>query len=401
MIGIAAADAAVGMERYATEGSCCAGRAKASPDDFLVEEVVSEMSLVKEPAPGYLPLYRVEKRGIDTMHMAKEISSELKSRVSYGGLKDSRAKAVQYITPTSTRSERPDRIEKERFKADLLGYVPRPITRGSVNGNRFTVVLRDCCDEIGARLEDAFAAAREGRVPNYFGLQRFGAAGAGTHLIGRALVKRDFEGAVRLLVDGDGGGGGRGRNQDVERSVALELRRRSGEWIGALRRVPVRLRRLYVQAYQSYIFNRTLSLALTAGEDISAYKRGDNWAEVMDGEELTSYPRSAKVFPVGKAVPLVQLAGYAYRDYGSRFDAYTTAAMDSEGISPKEFFVEEMQEASAEGGFRLPHLAVSDGSWKVEGRVSTLRFTLARGQYATVLLREVLKPRDPVGSGLV
>jgi tRNA pseudouridine13 synthase len=398
---VAAVDVAVGMERYATEGPECSGRARSYADDFQVEEVLSALSFVKEPVQGYLPLYRVEKRGIDTMHMAKEISAELKSRVSYGGLKDSRARAVQYVTPTSTRSARPERIEKEKFSANLLGYIPSPLTRGSLNGNRFSIVLRDCCDQIGGRLEDAFAAARDKKIPNYFGLQRFGTAGTGTHLVGRALVKRDFEGAVRLLVGEEGKGEGLGRGQDVERSVAMELRGRPGEWVGALRKVPIRLRRLYVQAYQSYIFNRTMSLALAAGEDITAYKKGDNWAEVSGDGLSTSYPKSAKASPEGKAVPVVQLAGYAYRDYGSRFDAYTGAAMKSEGVSPVDFYVEEMQEVSAEGGFRRPHLAVSDGTWKVEGSVATLRFALARGQYATVLLREVLKPGDPAGSGLV
>jgi tRNA pseudouridine13 synthase len=398
---VAVFDVAVGIERYATEGALCAGRARYFPDDFQVEEIVSEMSFVKEPVQGYLPLYRVEKMGIDTMHMAKEISVVLRSRVSYGGMKDSRAKAVQYVTPTSIRSERPDRIIKERFSANLLGYVPRPITRGSVKGNRFLVVLRDCCDQIGSRLEDAFAAAGERRIPNYFGLQRFGTAGAGTHLVGRALVKKDFEGAVRLLVGEDGRGERLGRGKDVERSVALELQGRPGEWVNALRKVPVRLRRLYVQAYQSYIFNRTMSLALAAGEDISDYKKGDNWAGVSEDGLSTTYAKSAKVSPEGRAVPLVQLAGYAYRDYGSRFDGYTGAAMKSEEVSPRDFFVEEMQEVSAEGGFRRPHLAVSDGTWKVEGDVATLEFALARGQYATVLLREVLKPVDPVASGLV
>ena len=59
-----------------------------------------------------------------------------------------------------------------------------------------------------------------------------------------------------------------------------------------------------------------------------------------------------------------------------------------------------MQELSAEGGFRRPHLAVADPTWTVEGSTATLAFTLGRGQYATVLLREVLKPEDPVSAGL-
>jgi tRNA pseudouridine13 synthase len=59
-----------------------------------------------------------------------------------------------------------------------------------------------------------------------------------------------------------------------------------------------------------------------------------------------------------------------------------------------------MQEVSSEGGFRRPSLALKDAAWKIEGRTATLEFTLARGQYATILLREIVKPNDPADSGL-
>lgn len=405
MIRPADVEAAVGMEFYATAGPRCSGRAKASAEDFRVEEWFSGSGLVREPSSGYVPVYRVEKRGIDTMHMAKEISRVLKSRVSYGGLKDSRAVAVQYVTPTSVRSARPERISKERFTAELVGYVPRPLTRASVMGNRFETVLRDCCEEIGDRIEEALGAARGRRVPNYFGLQRFGVSGPGTHLVGKAMVKGDFEGALDVILGFRPGKAGEApplkRGQDVERAVAGEVDRHPGDWIGALRAVPVRLRRLYVQAYQSYIFNRSLSRAMAAGEDISSYQKGDNWAEVSGGGLITSYAKSAKAVPEGDATPLIQVAGYAYRNYGSRFDAYVEETLEAEGVSPGQFFLEEMQEASAEGGFRRPHLAVGETSWKVEGSTAKLAFTLPKGEYATVLLREVMKPEDPIASGLV
>ena len=399
----------VGIGWYATDAPPCAALARESAEDFIVEEKISVPDLSQEPRTGYLPLYRVHKRSIDTMHMARELSSELRSRVSYGGLKDSRASSVQYVTPTSLRSAAPERVRRDRFSADLVGWVPRPLTRGSVAGNRFVIALRGCCDEIGARIEDAFVAARDGRVPNYFGLQRFGLSGAGTHLVGKAMVRRDFEGAVELLLGRAPGmrdihpsGVGALRSAgDAEEAVEKEIARRPGEWIGALRAVPLKLRRLYVQAYQSYIFNRSLSGALRAGEDVSAYVRGDNWAEVSEDGISTTYAKSAKATPTGRVTPLMQLVGFAYRDYGSRFDRHVGKTLQEEGVSPGQFFVEEMQEVSAEGGFRQPHLALAEGSWKVEGEVARLAFTLPRGQYATVLLREMLKPEDPVGSGLV
>jgi tRNA pseudouridine13 synthase len=97
---------------------------------------------------------------------------------------------------------------------------------------------------------------------------------------------------------------------------------------------------------------------------------------------------------------MVQLAGFAYRNYGSRFDSCIEEVMTQERVSAKDFYVKSMQEVSAEGGFRVPHVVFRDGSFACEGNRADLSFTLARGQYATVLLREVTKPADPVVGGL-
>jgi tRNA pseudouridine13 synthase len=74
--------------------------------------------------------------------------------------------------------------------------------------------------------------------------------------------------------------------------------------------------------------------------------------------------------------------------------------MDDEGVSAKEFYIKEMQEGSAEGGFRPAHLLVSEPGFEVTGTDASLSFMLAKGQYATVLLREIIKPSDPRKSGL-
>jgi tRNA pseudouridine13 synthase len=415
------AEKEVGIEWYATFGEPCRALAKASPDDFVVSEQANTTDLVTEEKPGYYPFYRVEKRSIDTLHMAEELSSALKSRVSYGGMKDKKARSVQFVTPTSLRSERPAKVSRERFTADLVGYVPKPISRAAVAGNRFDITLRDCCPQISESIEEAMRLAERRGLPNFYGLQRFGASGAGTHRIGKALVKADFEGAVRLMLfadrpsDNERTGAAReamaaGRyeegagllppGRDSERRVARELGRHPGDWVRALRAVQVRVRRLYVQAYQSLLFNRTLSAALEKGEDLGTARQGDNWAELSADGLVTSRVRGVRDPMAPGAVPMVQIAGYAFRDYGSRFDACLKPVLAAEEVAPREFFLQEMQEVSSEGGFRRPHLAIREPGWDVEGSTARLRFVLGRGQYATVLLREVIKPDDPAAAGL-
>lgn len=394
---------AVGIECYATGGGPCVGTAKASPEDFRVEELIETEGVVSEWRPGRYPLYRVEKRSVDTMHMARDLAARLGSRVSFGGMKDSRAVAVQYVTPASLRSDRPARVAGSRYTASLVGYVQRPISRSAVLANKFHVVLRNCCPDIGARVADTMRSAEKKELPNYFGLQRFGTSGPGTHAVGKALVQGDVERAVWLLVGENGKGSAETPlppGKDIEKMVKRELSRHPGEWTKALRAVPVRLRRLYVQAYQSLLFNKTLSRAMKKGEVISAYEEGDNWSEASPDGLVLSRARGVREKPGPGAVPLVQIVGYAYRDYGSRFDACVAEALEDEGVAPGQFYVGAMPEVSAEGGFRRPHLAVKDASCRSEAGTAELSFTLARGEYATVLLREVLKPPDPALSGL-
>jgi tRNA pseudouridine13 synthase len=415
------AERTIGIEAYASKGAPCKASAKSSEEDFRVEELIPKLEIASEDCPNCYPLYRVEKRSIDTLHMERSLSEALRSRLSCGGLKDKRAVAIQYVTPTSTKSLRPARVIRERFTAQLVGFIPRPLSSGMVRGNHFTIVLRGCCADMPARVEEVFTLARSRRLPSFFGFQRFGAREAGTHLIGRALVRQEFKEAVSLMLlkprttddeethaarramaDGRYAEGAKMLPPylDVERMVARRLSSEPEDWIGALKAVPMKLRRLYVQAYQSFLFNRTMSLALAKGFDISKYESGDNWSEVSEDGLATSRVCGVRERAPPSAIAMVQLAGFAYRNYGSRFDSCLEEVMAQERVSAKEFYVKQMQEVSAEGGFRRPHLAVGDASYAYADGRADLSFTLASGQYATVLLREVMKPADPVMAGL-
>jgi tRNA pseudouridine13 synthase len=399
------------MELYSTSFPPCEAKVKAFPEDFRVEEIVSLEGMVIEPSPDKYPVYRVESRFIDTMHMAERLSVTLRGRVSIGGLKDKRSISTQLVTPTSLHSRRPAEVVDDRFTARIIGYVSSPITRSAVLGNRFDLVLRDCCEDIAARIEAVLRAAEARTLPNFYGLQRFGVSCVGTHRIGRAIVTGRFSEAAQLLVAGAGTNDPVNRSiwdavqeerfesaikllppwRDVERKVAGELARDKRDWIRAIRAVPIRLRRLYVHAFQSYLFNRSLSAALTRREDIAEYRRGDNWASVSDGGLRITKTYGVKDIPTGSIIPMMQVVGYAFRDYGTRFDSCIKEVLQSEGINPGNFFVKDMQEVSSEGGFRRPHLAISEPSWDLDDGNVSLKFTLAKGQYATVLLREITK----------
>lgn len=412
-------DIQAGMLVYTVPGGRHPGTLRTKREDFNVREIFDLGQVEPEKGEGYVPVYRLTKLGIDTPHAAQRLGEAIKSRVNFAGLKDSNASTAQYVTPRSVRADDPPSVKGEGFEAERVGYLPRPISRGMISGNAFELFIRTD-DDLGEAVTSAFKMASERRLPNFFGYQRFGLKGMVNHRVGKAIVRRDFREAVELLVgeerEGENpqaaearrlarAGDHRGAlakmtpRQDIEKRAVSHLLRKPGDFLGALRRVPILPRRLLVQSYQSYLFNLTLSSALKDGLQIAEAESGDNWTEAApDGLRQTKVHGVKERAPAG-ALPLIQMVGFAFRDYGSRFDRRIVSILSEEEVSPSQFYIKEAEELSAEGGFRYAPLLVRDTSWERAPGGFLLKFSLGRGEYATTLVREVLKPEDPLACG--
>lgn len=414
------ADIESGLLAYSTGGGRHEGRLRTTFEGFQVQELISLEDVVPAKAPGLVPVYRVTKAGVDTPHVAREIASMIKSEVNFAGLKDKNAAVVQYVSARSTRAIAPAELRGTRFEAQLVGF-SRPVTRGMLTGNRFKILV-ETAEDIGADIGACFSACKERRVANFYGYQRFGLKGGVNRRAGKAIVEKDFARATGLVLceprDGEdekarearrlcGEGSYReavplfSPRQDAERSVAQHLAQKPGDHVGALRRIPIPIRRLLVNSYQSYLFNLALSRAVEEGIDFSNARSGDNWALLKEAGLTVGRVHGVKeeVPKEGAAIPLIQIVGYAYRNYGSRFDAVLAEVIEDEGVSPGAFYIKEAEEMSSEGGFRPAPLLSSDLSFEREERGFVLEFSLGKGEYATVLLREVLKPERPQAAG--
>ena len=91
------------------------------------------------------------------------------------------------------------------------------------------------------------------------------------------------------------------------------------------------------------------------------------------------------------AIPLV---GHSYFPK-TRFDFYIQKILKEEEISIQDFFIKDFQEISIEGGFRNSLIQCND----FEINNDTVKFNLSRGSYATIVLREILKPENPLENG--
>ena len=172
---------------------------------------------------------------------------------------------------------------------------------------------------------------------------------------------------------------------DLERTVVNEMIQHNDP-IKAIRALPLSIRRFFIQAYQSFLFNKTLSMAYNDGEDLFAPQQGDVcYDKNATIGKFTNEPQQRL------AVPFV---GYSYYKK-TRFNYQISKILEAEEISPKDFFLKEMQEVSSEGGFRNSSVKCDDFSVSND----IVCFTLSRGSFATIVLREIMKPEDPILAG--
>ena len=412
MDGVPKIDLLAGIERYCTDFAGTGGAIKQQSSEFSVSELVDESLLDTSPAYGgahRYPLYVLEKKGVDSNHALFEIEREHRIRLRVMGIKDARASTRQYAGAQHAWKDPPRELSTRRTKITLQGFTKRPIGRELLAGNEFKITIR------GAKRDASGFEPEIKKIANFYGLQRFGSERLVTHLVGRAIVKRDFDLAVKLLLsytteyDTDASRQIRKKcedpagyrqalslmpwGMDIERQLLAALVA-GRDPISALRAVHITIRRLFVQAYQSYLFNLCLSRALAQDEDILNPKPGDLCFE-MEGP--MTFGRVLKFDPsLGRQmVPAVRMAGYTFQPGKGRFEAITRDLLAQEGVAAKDFYIKEMQELSQQGGFRQAPLWCRGFVY----RGNVVSFKLPKGSYATTLLRELMKPSDPIAAG--
>ncbi len=426
-------DHQIGIYGYSTKFAGIGGRIRCRNEDFKVEEILDPNTAAKisevQTLSNRYPIYKLVKEGIDTPHAIQLIKKVLGWKIHYLGLKDSRAFTVQYISPKRLKKEYPNIIKvSAKVCLELKGYYSNLLTRRSLAGNRFIIRIGDInnhSDMLDIRLSELKSSVDRFHIPNFYGYQRFGGSRPINHIIGENIVRGRFEDAVMVMLTHHWNDDTETRdlrdemkdpayyssvlkrlkcNQDLERFVLRSLINHPQDWIKALRAIPITIRRLFVNAFQSYIFNRVMSKVVEINQDLAKIETGDicGIMETNDGS-ITMIRRSRlnNSYLNVKKIPLLQLIGYAYRAGEGRFDKITEKILKEEEILPRSFYIKRMPELSIVGGFRIPSLIVNDLTWDTPKQESfcRLQFSLLKGSYATILLRELIKPFNPVASG--
>ena len=391
-------DSEVGLSVYSTKFSGSKGKIKQSNEDFQVSEVISEKALGTISEDNGLSVYLLTKNGIDTTHALHDIEKRYGLTLRALGLKDSNAVTEQFVQ-TKTVSRSLEKIEGKKYSLKRIGFSKKPIAKQDMLGNKFRIKISDSTNISQFDEYD--------KILNFFGYQRFGSKRPITHLVGKAIIQKNYQKAIDFLLgysskyDSDENNHYRKliserksdsevidelpKSMDIEITILKSLVKSDDQKI-AIRKIPLQMRRFYVQAYQSYIYNKTLSMAFAYEEDLFLPQEND-----------VCYDRTNKL---GKfqsepgqrlTVPLV---GHSYFKK-TRFDYYIQKILEEEEVLPSEFLIKDFQEISVEGGFRNSSIQCDD----FQASNDTVEFQLSRGSYATIVIREILKPEDPLSCG--
>lgn len=410
-------DRLAGIEHYCTSFVGTGGKIKRDPADFMVKEILNRRYFnyfSKNSSSAYcFPVFTIKKRNIDSNHAIIEIRDQLKLDLKVIGLKDAKATTMQHATTTSRVKSIPLEAKTRHTEINLLGYARVPLSKSDLWGNEFFILIS------GTKRTDLSNFLPEiGKIANFYGLQRFGSERMVTHHVGREILRRNFKRASELLLthttmyDTTYSREIRERlsdpinyprvirslpkGMDIERGIVQALIQKK-DYIRSLRTIPLGIRRLYVQAYQAYIFNLCLSRSLSNGEDIAAAKGGDLCFEVENGESLGKIRRlNPSTDTRSSVLPAIRLVGYSFQAGKGRFESITHKILGEEGLTPRDFYVKDMQELSTQGGFRQSVLWCKNFSYS--GSL-VVNFKLPKGSYATTLLRELMKPDCPTDVG--
>jgi tRNA pseudouridine13 synthase len=409
---------AIGLGFYVTSTAPVGGTIKAS-----------EIPSYPRPDPaGAFTVLRVRSQNWEQHELAERLGAAIglpPHALAWAGTKDRRAVADRLL---SYRGDPPTAAIELPGVEVLEAYRARDgLSLGHHYGNTFRIRVSQIepPEEGRRRLGLALDELRTGgAVPNLFGPQRFGEVRPITHLVGRELVRGDPAAAVEVYLAGlpelSGPEGEAARREyatthdpraalaqfprayGFERSI-LERLARGASPSAALRAFSRELRLLFVHAVQSWMFNLWLSERVEAGLSLTVPEAGDTVLRVaadgttpsrdavpVTGDNLLEVRDTVGRGRARRAGPVL---GYSTPRPEGPVGALTDRVLSTTGVSLDGFRMPTFPEIASSGAWRPTTLPTPLVGVRPDGYdAAVLDFALPKGAYATVLLRELLKP---------
>lgn len=337
---------------------------KEEPEDFIVDEILSNGSLASNPAPlnnndeGKIYWICLKKRMWNTIDLTKEIAKRLHTNekyINYAGIKDRVAVTYQCFSINSKRENIIERINNIR-DVEVTGFWKdkKWITSQDIIGNKFEI-----------KVSGNIKKKKINEIVNYFGEQRFGNVRGNNHLIGLNLIKENYKEAVELYF-------GKGKEfvfekekekyEEYQKIGAEEFIKRNNK-----------LFKLTIHALQSQIFNEEIKKRIK--EKITyplygEYSCGTNSMGFCDLEKE------------GNQFTAVQLIGE-----GTIMNEYKKELLEKYEISIEDF---KKHGIKTKENYRVMKVPVVDFNCEtINKNEYKIKFKLQKGSYATEVVRQL------------
>ena len=395
------------------------GIIKQLAEDFVVGEIIDDHQILDPRSesfnlPGKKGLFLhfvLIKKDIDTSSALDWIAKLWKiqrSNFSIAGTKDKKALTAQRVSLWGAKAKfEKQLIQNVSFptlKTKALCMKLKEVRLGNLWGNYFDIVIRNIeypKDTISERIKDILDEIEaRGGILNSFGNQRFGDKRPITHIVGKKLLQGDVKEAIRYYIgkvfDTEDENTKNARtifwesqkpentlkilpkHLRIERKILSELSKHKNDYLQAFNSLPIQFRKLFVHAYQSYLFNRYLQIR------VQDYEIGID--KQLSGEK----EQNNQIF-----IPIVgattQLEGQAQEIYKIVFE--------EENISLEDFQKPFTKKIGGKGTFRALGLKpenveiveIEDDELNTGRNKVKLSFEIVKGSYATEFLREITK----------
>ncbi|MFX1391286.1 MAG: tRNA pseudouridine(13) synthase TruD [Promethearchaeota archaeon] len=439
----------VGIETFATnkiEG--IKGEYKANFKDFIVREITSDGKIldIKEDykSPSFseelkdrYTWFNLIKINRDTFEAIRKISKYLNipyKLFSYSGLKDKHAISVQKVSIRGNYIEGLKNVKIQDIFIRSIHPKKKPVKLGSHLGNYFSIIMRNVIprQNLESDLEKILQFINENGFPNYFGLQRFGNFRPNSHLLGYYLLKGDYQRTFEEFVSTTYSTESldskkirrefrKSRNLEeaykefpkslnYERNMIKHLIDHPNDYEGSINTLTSDLKKLLISSFQSYLFNKMLSLRVKKGIPLFSPVDGDVISILDDYNGNTTSVKYIygnlydsyldKALNLNRASIVIPIIGT-----NTNLDEFPLMNKLFEEISKQErisknIFRDKLNdEFEFKGSFRaitikptlLKLIEVADDDQN-QGKVKIkIEFSLKRGSYATMLIRELIK----------
>lgn len=336
---------------------------KQSKDDFIVNEI----PLYDFSGDGEHLIIKLRKKDISTWDALKVLSDcvGVKNKdIGYAGLKDKNAMTIQSISIPKHFESALGKLNHPNLKILETTYHNNKIKIGHLKGNKFFIRLKKVGKTQNTQLESVLQKIDKFGMPNFFGFQRFGIEGD-NYKKGEAIIK------------------------------------------GELKVKDIKLRQMYLNAYQSINFNDWLSKRIEISKMINSFepkeiskilmiednvlkeiKKQEHIFKLLPGELMHHYPYG-KIFIAEDLVS--EASKFMARDRvptGILCGKKVMTSIDCAWQIEKNF----QKEIMLDGARRLGWVFAENLDYKYNEIEAHFEFSfyLPKGSYATVLIEELL-----------